>query len=87
MYNKEVAVKRLNDYYILELTVFKYAGCVCSVTQLCLTLASLCTRSLPVSSVHGIFQASVLEQVAISFCRGIFSTQGSNLHLLHLLHR
>ena len=29
-------------------------------------------------SVHGIFQARVLEWVAISFSRGIFPTQGSN---------
>ena len=32
--------------------------------------------SLPGSSVHGIFQARVLEWVAISFSRGIFSTRG-----------
>ena len=35
--------------------------------QLCPTL---CDCSLPGSSVHGIFQAKILEQVAISFCRG-----------------
>ena len=34
------------------------------------------------SSVHGILQAKILEWVAISFSRGIFLTQGSNLHLL-----
>ena len=39
--------------------------------------------SLPGSSVHGILQARILEWVAISFSRGIFLTQGSNLHLLH----
>ena len=33
--------------------------------------------------VHGIFQARVLEWVAISFSRGIFLTQGSNPGLLH----
>ena len=39
------------------------------------------------ASVHGILQARILEWVAISFSRGIFPTQGANLHLLCLLHR
>ena len=39
--------------------------------------------SLPVSFIHGIFQARVLEWVAVSFSKGIFPTQGSNLGLLH----
>ena len=42
--------------------------------------------SPPSSSVLGIFQARILEQVAISFSRGIFPTQELNPHLLHLLH-
>ena len=37
----------------------------------------------PGSSVHGIFQARVLECVAISFSRGIFPSQGLNPHPLH----
>ena len=37
----------------------------------------------PGSSVHGISQARTLEWVAVSSCRGIFLTQGSNPHLLH----
>ena len=37
----------------------------------------------PGSSVHGILQARILEWVAIPFSRGIFPTQGSNLHFLH----
>ena len=43
--------------------------------------------NLPGSSVRGIFQARILEWVAISFSRKwqIFLTQGSNLHLLNLL--
>ena len=35
------------------------------------------------SSVHGISQARILEQVTISVSRGTFPTQGSNLHVLH----
>ena len=42
--------------------------------------------SPPGSSVHGIFQARILEQVAISYSRGIFPTQESNQCLLNLLH-
>ena len=39
--------------------------------------------SLPGSSVHGIFQAIVLEWIAISFSRGSFQTQGWNPGLPH----
>ena len=46
-------------------------------------LTLLQPRGLPGSSVHGILQARKLEWVAISFSRGIFLTQGSNLHLLN----
>ena len=40
------------------------------VAQSCPTLYDLIDCSLPGSSVHGIFQAHVLEWVAISFARG-----------------
>ena len=40
--------------------------CVCSVTQSCLTLHDPTDCSPSGFSVHGIFQARVLEQVAIS---------------------
>ena len=40
------------------------------VAQLCLTLCDPTDCSLPGSSVHGIFQAIVLELIAISFSRG-----------------
>ena len=39
------------------------------VTQSCLTLCDPMDCSLPGSSVHGIFQARILEWVAISFSR------------------
>ena len=39
-------------------------------TSVVLTLCDPMNYSLPVSSVHGIFQASVLEWVAIFFSRG-----------------
>ena len=40
------------------------------VAQLCLTLRDPMDCSLPGSFIHGIFQARVLEWVAISFSRG-----------------
>ena len=40
-------------------------------------------RSPPGSSVHGIFQAKILEWVAIFLLQGMFPTQGLNSHLLH----
>ena len=40
------------------------------ITQSCLTLCNPMDYNLPGSSVHGIFQARVLEWVAISFSRG-----------------
>ena len=40
------------------------------VAQSCLTLCNFMNYSLPVSSVHGILQARILEWVAIPFSRG-----------------
>ena len=53
--------------------------------QLCLTVCDLMDYSLQGCSVHGIFQANALDCIAISYFRDI-PTQGSNLHLLPLLH-
>ena len=53
----------------------------------CLTLCNSMNCSLPGSSVHGLLQARILEQVAISYSRGTFLFQGSNPSLLHLQHR
>ena len=41
------------------------------VAQLCPTLSDPMDCSLPGSSVHGIFQARVLEWGAIAFCRPV----------------
>ena len=64
------------------------------VAQSCLTRSDPMDCSLPGSSIHGIFQARVLEWGAIAFSmrilewcysllQGIFPTQRSNLGLLH----
>ena len=53
------------------------------VAKLCLTLCDPMGCSLPGSSIHGVSQARILEWVAIFLLHGIFSSQGSNLHLLH----
>ena len=65
--------------------------CICAQSlQSCLTLCDPMECSPPGSSVHGILQSRILEWAAILGChgllQGIFPTQGSNQHLLHLLH-
>ena len=54
--------------------------------HLCLTLCNAMDCRWPGFSVHGILQARILEWVAIPSSRGIFLAQGSNSHLLSLLH-
>ena len=49
---------------------FKVNKSESEIAQLCPTLRDLMDCSLPVSSVYGIFQARILEWVAISFSRG-----------------
>ena len=49
---------------------FVYKLVLSEVAQSCLTLCDPMDCSLPGSSVHGIFQAIVLEWTAISFSRG-----------------
>ena len=56
----------------------------CSVASCSLWPYGLCSPSG--SSVHGIFQARILERLAVYFSRRIFLTQGSNLHLWCPLH-
>ena len=59
----------------LRLREFKWFGwslCVCLVAQSCPTLCYPLDSSLPGSSFHRIFQARILEWVAISFSRGSF---------------
>ena len=72
-------------------TAWPQSCCCCVLAQSCLILCDPMACSPPGSSVHEIFQARILEWVAISFFRGssgdlpqgIFLTQESNLGLLH----
>ena len=57
----------LVDKFILLMDVKESES---EVAQSCLTLCDPMDCSLPCSSVHGIFQAIVLEWIAISFSRG-----------------
>ena len=65
--------------------------CVCVRARVCTHLQthlSVCDPpldcSLPGSSVHGIFQARILEWIDISsMLQGVFPTQGSKPHLWH----
>ena len=50
----------------------------CEVAQSCLTLCNPMDCSLPGSSVHGIFQARLLEWVAISFSSGSSQPKDQN---------
>ena len=55
---------------LLHPNFHKYRTCESEVAQSCPTLCNPMDCSLPGSSVHGIFQAIVLEWIAISFSRG-----------------
>ena len=57
----------------LELTeYYRLIMLACTRAQLCLTLFDHVDWSPPGCSVHGIFQARILERVAISYSRGYF---------------
>ena len=74
---KRISIDRIRQYNYL------WTWCESKVAQSCLTLCDPMDCNLPGSSVHGIFQARILEWVAISFSRRPYPTQGLNLDLLH----
>ena len=63
-----------------------FAVCCVLRHQSCLTLCNSMDCSLSGSSIHGIFQARVLEWVVISFSRGSSRPRHGTRILLHLLH-
>ena len=66
-----ILMNALNYIYIYIHTHTYTCICCCLVTKLCLTLLQLHGLNSPSgSSVHGIFQARILEWFAISFSKG-----------------
>ena len=59
----------LFNYCYFSFLIFNSMFQFSSVAQLCPTLSDPMDCSLPGSSIHGIFQARILEWVAISFSR------------------
>ena len=57
------------------------------VAQLCLILYYPMEYSPPGSSVHGIFQARILESIAMPFSRGSSQSRDQTSVFLRLLHR
>ena len=60
----------IQDSLLTKQFIRKGRMCVCSVVQECPPLCDPMDYSLPGSSVHGIFQARILEWVAISSFSG-----------------
>ena len=75
----------VNIYYILK-SIQSLSLPMCAQLLSHVWLCNPIEYSLPGSSVHGILQARILEWVAMPSFQGIFPIQGSNLHLLCLLH-
>ena len=78
-----------SDYHILSFYINTYHKYICvyiciyvlyaKLLQSCPTLCNAMDCSLSVSSVHGIFQARILEWVAFSFSRGSSQARDQNL--------
>ena len=62
----KIAQRSINNLRYADNTTFMVKS-ESEVAQLCLTLSNPMDCSLPGSSIHGIFQAKVLEWVAIAF--------------------
>ena len=67
---KQSRWKRNCEYHYWLYMLLIFIKVKSEVTQLCLTLCDPTDCSLPGFSIHGIFQARILEWVAISFSRG-----------------
>ena len=77
----------IHPFKICKLVVFSIITKLCNhCAQSCPTLCDSMDCSPPGSSVHGIFQAGILECVCHALLQRIFPTQGSNSCLLRLLY-
>ena len=68
-YHADVKDSEINLQVVTGKDIHSMCGVVVLIAQLCLTLQPM-DCSLPGPSVHGIFQARILEWVAIPFFRG-----------------
>ena len=80
---EECLLKSLTHFQQNYQVFFLLRCCCCLVAKSCATLCDPMDYSLPGSSVHGIFQARILQMGFHLILQGIFPTQGSNSHLLH----
>ena len=64
-----VGIHSFKTSFTLHRLALPYGESESEVAQLCPTLCDPMDCSLPGSSIHGIFQARILEWVAISFSR------------------
>ena len=64
-----------NEKQLLYKSAISFGGCVCVCVcaQSCLTLCDPMNCSLSVSSIHGIFQARILESIQNDFLKSIFT--------------
>ena len=77
----------ITQFCIMESPYFIFHVCVCLlVDQLCLTLCDPMECSSPGSSVHGIFQAIILEWVSMPSSTG-FSQPGDWTQVSHIAGR
>ena len=76
------------DPCLQEVAILQQGVCVCAKSlELCLTLCDPMDHSLPGTFVREIFQARILEWVAMhALLLGIFLTQGLSPHSLTPLH-
>ena len=76
-----------NVVFVSAIQQIESAMCMCSVTNLCLTICDPKDCNLAGSSGHGISQARILEWVAISYFRRSSQPRGLKLRLLCFLRR
>ena len=74
------------SFFLLSFPGRLMPGCPAKSLQLCLILCDPMDYSLPGSSVQGDSPGKNTGMGCLALLQGIFPTQGSNLHLLHLLH-
>ena len=82
-----LSIKSSVHWNRITLCYYTSSPCFCLVAKSCPTFCDPMDCNPPGSSVHGIFQARILEWVAISYCRESSPHRGqtciSKPHILH----